>query len=464
MRKVWVVAVREYLASVRTKSFIIGIVLMPVLMGGSAIAQLLLGDQVDVRPKHFAVLDRTPGQAIYPGLKLAADKQNELLADPARGKQKMAPFLLESVPAPTEDGLPQRRLDLSERVRQGELVGFLEIGPDVLKALPISDALKAGRPEPADADEAEGEALSGLEPYALRYQTNRPSYMEFPKWAEKVVSALVQTTRALDEGVAPLAVTKIVQPVPLLTKGLTSRDPETGEITDARDQNPLVALLLPGGLLILMFMLVLLGAAPLMQGVMEEKMQRIAEVLLGSVQPFQLMLGKILGMAGVSLTMAAVYLAGTYATVRHFGYTEYLSAEIIAWFLLYQVLAVFMFGSIYAAVGAACTDMKEAQAMLTPVTIIIMLPLFVWINVVREPTSVFSTAASLFPTATPMLMIARLAVPPGIPWWQPVLGVVVVLAATLLCVYAAGRIFRVGLLMQGKAPRLGELLRWVFRG
>ncbi len=123
-----------------------------------------------------------------------------------------------------------------------------------------------------------------------------------------------------------------------------------------------------------------------------------------------------------------------------------------------------MFGSIYAAVGAACTDMKEAQAMLTPVTIITMLPLFVWLNVVREPTSMFSTLASFFPPATPMLMIARLAVPPGISLWQPLVGVVVVLAATVACVYISGRIFRVGILLQGKAPRVGELLRWVIRG
>jgi ABC-2 type transport system permease protein len=108
--------------------------------------------------------------------------------------------------------------------------------------------------------------------------------------------------------------------------------------------------------------------------------------------------------------------------------------------------------------------MKEAQAMMMPVTLLIVMPMFVWVNVIQEPTSAFSTAASLFPPATPMLMTARQAVPPGIPLWQPVLGVVLVLATTLLCVYAAGRIFRVGLLLQGKAPRFADLVRWVIRG
>ncbi len=234
----------------------------------------------------------------------------------------------------------------------------------------------------------------------------------------------------------------IVAPVPLLTKGLTTRDPVTGAIIEPGDQNPIVAFLLPGGLIVLMFMMVLLGAAPLLNGVMEEKLQRIAEVLLGSVPPFTLMMGKIIGMACVSLTMAAIYLAGIFAAVQHYGYGEFLSPQIIAWFLVYQVLALFMFGSLYAAVGAACSDLKEAQSMLLPVTFASMIPLFIWINIVKEPMSTFSTAASFFPLFTPMLMVARQAVPPGLPWWQPVLGVVLVLLMTTLCVYAAGRIFR----------------------
>jgi ABC-2 type transport system permease protein len=123
-----------------------------------------------------------------------------------------------------------------------------------------------------------------------------------------------------------------------------------------------------------------------------------------------------------------------------------------------------MYGSLFAAVGAACTDLRETQAMLWPVMFLAMIPMFVWFNVVHEPNSAFSTVASFMPNATPMLMLVRVAVPPGIAWWQPALGALSVLAATVVCVYAAGRIFRVGLLLQGKAATPRELLRWIVQG
>ena len=449
MRKALLIALREYKAAVKTKSFVVGIVLMPIMMGGGFLAQTLFKNQVDMRPKHFAIIDRTPGQHLFALLQKSATTPDAKKSPEAPPR---APFILESVPVPTAQNLDEVRLELSKRVRQGELTGFLEIGSGVLD-------------RPAKGTKANEEAAGVAKPQAgLRYQTNRPSYLDFSKWAEAIINTVAQATRAGRHGVEPAELQAIVAPVPLVTKGLSTRDPVTGKIVEPREQNPVVAFLLPGGFIILMFMMVLLGAAPLLNGVMEEKLQRIAEVLLGSVPPFTLMMGKIIGMACVSLTMTAIYLTGIFLVVQHYGYGEYLSADIIAWFLVFQVLALFMFGSLYAAVGAACSDLKEAQSMLLPITFSCMIPLFIWINIVKEPMSTFSTLASFFPLFTPMLMVARQAVPPGIPWWQPMLGVAIVLAFTILCVYAAGRIFRVGILMQGKGARVRDLWRWVLRG
>jgi ABC-2 type transport system permease protein len=433
MRKVLVIALREYLAAVRSKAFIVGIIMMPVLMSGAAVAQFFLGDQVDLTPKRFAIVDRTQARRFA-----ALLQEKTLERNAAVDAHKKPEFVIVDEPLTDETDLDAMRFRLSERVRAGELTGFLEIGPDIL--------------------------LGGRDAAALRYQSNRPSYQDFAKWANQQINQETLAQRAAQRHIKLDDLGSIVQPVPMVTKGLTTRDARTGELREGEDQNPIVAFLLPGGMLVLMFMLILLGAAPLLQGVIEEKMQRIAEVLLGSVQPFTLMMGKLIGMVGVSLTLSSIYLGGAYWAVQHYGYGEYLTWDIVAWFLLYQTLAVFMFGSIYAAVGAACTDMKEAQAMLTPVTLIAMLPMFIWISVVKEPTSVFSTIASLFPPATPTLMLARQAIPPGIPLWQPILGVALMVATTFLCIYAAGRVFRVGILLQGKGARFSDLVRWVIRG
>jgi ABC-2 type transport system permease protein len=201
-----------------------------------------------------------------------------------------------------------------------------------------------------------------------------------------------------------------------------------------------------------------------LNSVLEEKMQRIAEVLMGSIPPFQLMLGKLLGTVAVSITMAAVYLTGAYIALERTGYAQYFPWHMVWWFVAFQILAVFMFGSIFIAIGAAVTDMKEAQSMMTPVMLLLVAPMFVWLNIVREPNSTMALAMSLFPPATPMLMVIRQSVPPGIPLWQPLLGVGVVLVSTLLCVFAAGRVFRVGILMQGKGAKVSELVRWAIRG
>jgi ABC-2 type transport system permease protein len=278
-----------------------------------------------------------------------------------------------------------------------------------------------------------------------------------------VINEEIHRQRCTQSGVPLEKASAILQPVPMLSKGLSKRNAE-GKIEDPSTESREAHYLMPAGFIMLMFMLIMVGATPLMQGVVEEKMQRIAEVLLGSVRPFELMMGKLLGMIGVSWTIAALYLAGAYWAAHRYGFADYLPLSLLIWFVIYQSLAVLMYGSLFIAVGAACTDMKETQALLLPVMMVACLPLFVLVTVIENPNGAFATALSFFPPSTPMLMITRLAVPPGAAWWQAVAGVVVVLAATALCVYAAGRIFRVGILMQGKGAQFSQLVQWVFRG
>jgi ABC-2 type transport system permease protein len=202
----------------------------------------------------------------------------------------------------------------------------------------------------------------------------------------------------------------------------------------------------------------------MLESVMEEKSQRIAEVLLGSVNAWQLMTGKLLGGVGGALTVVTAYAGGALAVAWHFDALHLVPLRIVPWFLAFQILAVLMFGSLFMAVGAACNQLKEAQSMLLPLWLIMMLPMFVWFQVVGDPTGSFATWLSFVPPGTPLLMVLRLSSSAAVPWWQPALGIVVMLAATWLCVFAAARVFRIAILAQGKTPRLVELLRWAMRG
>ena len=459
MRKILIIASREFNAAVRSKAFIISLVTMPIFMFGSLIFQSVIKNQADTSDQHFAVVDRSPDGLVGALLKAAAIKRNESqITDPATGKKTLPSYLIEIVPASTaggEEGMLNQRLELSDKVRQGKLLGYLEVGPDVYRTtgdvLPLLNA--RGKPVATAEDRT-----------AVRFQTNTPMDTDFSDWARTIVTAAVMQRRANSSGVSMQAITDALRPVPVVIKQLTKKDPLTGQVVDAKEENRLVSFLLPVALSLLMFMMILLGTTPLLNSVMEEKMARIAEVLLGSVTPFELMLGKLIGMVGVSLTSVMIYLGGVYWAAYRFGFSEYLTLGMLAWFILFQSLGVLMFGSLFIAIGAASTDSKEAQSLITPVMFLATIPFFVLAQVIEHPNGKLATGMSFFPFATPSLMVMRLAIPPGIPWWQPWAGMGVVLLTTIACVWAAGRIFRVGLLMQGKGANLGEMMKWVFKG
>lgn len=454
MRKVFVVAKREYNAAVKTKAFLVGLFIMPALMCGSVLVQYLLKDHVDIEEKRVAVVDRTPGQTVLHALEAAAEtrKTAEIL-DPVSGRQIKPVFAVESVVASGDgaDEIERQRFELSERVRKGELFGFLEVGAKVTDL-------------PATATPAPQAAAAAPDALVVRYQSNRPTYDQIHKWARTVIEAKVREARFQNSGLPTDKVAVVMAPVPLLVKGLSERDAATGAIHEGKDDNMAVSMMVPAALMILMFMLILAGGTPAMQGVVEEKMNKISEMVLGSIRPFELMMGKVLGLMAVSLTLAFIYLGAAYWAAWYYGVASLITPGILAWFIVYLIVAIFMYGSLFIAVGTACSDLQQTQTMLWPVMLMAMLPLFVWLNVAREPTSTFSTIASLIPTATPMLMLLRIAVPPGIPWWQPVLGLALMLLTTVFCVYAAGRVFRVGILMQGKGASFRDLARWVVRG
>lgn len=438
MRKMWIVARREYRATIRTKAFIIAIVLMPIMMLGGIGVQVMMEGRVEIGDKKIAVLDAS-GKLFEP-LRQAAERRNkEDIFDAATGRQLQPKYQLEDIAVATNNRDGQL-MNLSDRVRKGELFAFIVTSPDILDG----------------TRENAGQAR-------IRYHSNQPTYDYVRRWLSAIINDQVVSVRLADAGIDRGVVERAMQPVSVENLGLLERG-AAGEIKQAAKVDEVVTFGVPFGMMMLMFMALSITAGPLLNSVLEEKMQRIAEVLLGSVSPFELMFGKLLGYVGVAVTLVAVYFSGGFIVLGHYGYTGVIPLHVLIWFGVFQALSMLMFGSLFLAMGACCNDVKEAQNLMMPVWLLLCVPMFAMSVVVQHPNSLFAILLSLFPPCTPMLMILRMSIPPGIPIWQPLLGAAGTLATTVVCVWAAGRVFRVGLLMQGKPPKLSEMVRWVVRG
>src|SRR5262245_15351592 len=331
MRKTIVVALREYQSSVKTKAFLIGLVMMPIMFGGGILVQALLRNNVDTRDKRVAIVDYT-GQ-LFVAVENAAKLRNETLIYEGTGaerRQIQPRYILERV-EPGETEPARMSLDLSERVRKKDLFAFV-----IVDRRALEPGFNAGEDR-------------------INYHSESPTYNQIQQWIAGPLNERIQQLRLQAANLDPKVVRAATMRIPVGNLGLVEVD-ASGAPVRAAETNIAANILVPIGMMLLMFMVVLGTATPLMNSVLEEKMQRIAEVLIGSIPPFQLMLGKLLGTVAVSLTIAAVYLVGAFEALKWSGYSQYFPWHLMSWFIVYQTLAVLMFGSIFIAIGAAVTD------------------------------------------------------------------------------------------------------------
>ena len=438
MHKVWKVAVRDYIAAVKTKGFIIGLAVVPVVMSGSVIAMILLGDQVDTTDKKIAVLDHT-GFVAAAVIEAAEERNASAVYEEKTGNKGKPVYLIQTVEIDSLN-LNQQKLELSDQVRADELHGFVEIFQEALHPSQNWDDTH------------------------IAYYAKNAALDDIRRWLIGPINVKLRSERLKQLGVQDIDQDELFAWLSVEGRNLIEKDAETGHVQDSQKSEEWHAIVVPIIMLMLMFILILMGASPLLNAVMEEKLQRIAEVLLGSIQPFQLMLGKLLGGTMVTLTGAGVYiLAAIFATMQ-LGIYDIIPVYIIPWFFVYLILAIFMLGSIFAALGSTASDVKDAQSMTFPAMIPVLIPMFILTPVLKEPLSDFSTWMSLVPLFTPMLMMVRMGTPQGIPMWQPWVGLVGVILFTILSVWASGRIFRVGILIQGSTPKLSKMIKWIFKG
>lgn len=246
---------------------------------------------------------------------------------------------------------------------------------------------------------------------------------------------------------------------------------------------------------VVMYLTVFIYGMMVMRSVMEEKTSRIVEVMISSVRPFQLMMGKIIGVGAVGLTQLAIWLilfpviiilasllvgvdpnqmqgapaAGQVspdeAQLLFSQITEELSRQnwwlIIPSFILYFLGGYFIYSALFAAVGSAMgDDLGEGQALTIPITIPVLLAFYIMMVSVEAPNSSLAVWSSIFPLFSPIVMAARIPYEP--PIWQIALSMVLLISTAIGLVWVSGRIYRVGILMYGKKGSFKELLRWMF--
>ena len=269
-----------------------------------------------------------------------------------------------------------------------------------------------------------------------------------------------------------------------------SGSPATGKL------NIIIGTALGGIMGFLMYMVIFIYGSMVMRSVMEEKLSRIVEVMVSSVRPIQLMMGKLIGVGGVGLTQLAIwavlipillivvaaFLPGAdpsqlsnmqnMSQVDQESFDGFSGQQIIQaifnvkWWLILPVFVLFFLGgyfiysSLFAAMGSAINeDMGEGQQLMLPIVLVVLIAFYMLFPVLSNPNGNLAVFASLFPLFSPIIMPARLAFDP--PWWQIVLSIILMLATVWFFIWLTSRIYRVGILMYGKKATIREMIKWL---
>ncbi len=412
LAKVGAILRREYVESVRKKSFLFGLVATPLLMIFMIYFPLAARHIVAGEALHLAIVDRAGGWA--------EPVRGELLAE--EGGRRAPPLTVEIVAAEAADA-PLAHLE--ERVRAGELTGWILF--------------------PADFDS------TGRFQYSAETITDPAALERIEARVERVVSR----RRAAQLGLPPESMDALLAPVAMKTFQIGREGEREADFTA-------VYLRAVTFVLVLFFALMPTGQI-LMRSVIEEKSNRVIEVLLSSVTPRELMVGKIFGLGAVGLTMLAAWACCAVLLALRGG----AAGGGIPWdprlalvFLLYFVPGYFFYAAVLASIGSICTSEREAQPFLTPISLLLVLPVMIGLVIAQNPDHALVRVLSFVPFVAPSLMLFRHAIrAPAV--WETAATWGFLVACTAAMIAASARIFEVGVLMTGKRPTIPELLRLV---
>ena len=446
MKKILLIASREFIATVSTKAFIIGLLFMPIMISVSAIVFPRLlnprnfqtrGEVAIVDPSRRAIADvRT---AFSPG-RMAARREEQarqiLNQAPAEVRSNAAVSsvanasvgsTLRLVERPATADLQQEKLWLLDPGEPRHLAVIVVRDDAVVPKAPgVYGSYDAYVPASAD-DRAMGEIQQALQE-ALVNARVRERGMD-----RSEVESLVRVAR-------PQSIT--------VTKG--------SERSTVRGLNQL----LPIAFIILMFMGVMTGGQSLLTSTVEEKSSRVMEVLLSSLTPMELLAGKILGQLGVSLIALGLYVGMGLVALLSFALFGLLNPWLLPYLAIFFLLAYLTFGALMVSIGAVVSDMREAQSLMMPIMLVLTFPFWVWFPLSQNPNSTFATVLSFVPPINTFAMLIRLTSTAPPPWWQVWASIGVGMAGVVAALWFASKVFKIGLLMYGKPPNFATLVRW----
>lgn len=459
MNKTFWVALREFKATVFTRAFILGFFLPPILMFGAvSLIPLLMNKSAPKVTGHIAVIDRAG--AVSEKLSAAFEPQ-------AVRERREAALKRGLDQAPIPDALKQ------QAAGQAQVAASMVTTPElrVLTLPPESDTetekspiLAASGKEknaggadprlalvvvPADAVRPpEGQDFASFE-YFVAPKLDFEIQQDIERQVNRaIVDARIEARGLEVKTIRDLTRTQDVKAIAVTKEGERS----SGEVAK---------LLVPGAFMILLWISVFAAGQYLLTSTIEEKSSRVMEVLLSAVSPFQLLVGKIIGQMAVGLLILIAYAGLGIGGLIVASMTHLVDPMNIVYLGIFFLLAFAMIACLMAAVGSAVSDIREAQSLMAPVMIVLVIPMMLWMPIIRNPNSLFAQVCSFVPPISPFVMVLRLSGSEAIPAWQIPASIVVGLIAVCVMAWAAAKVFRVGVLMYGKPPNFATLLRWI---
>ena len=456
MRRIGYIAVREFLATVLTRGFVIGVLILPVILALTfTLGPRLLNQRGAPVRGQIAIVDPTGRVA----RELRTTSTPEAIA--AR-REEAARRVVASAPAVVREAAESQAA--ASRAAVERISGT---APDFqIVELPPEVELRSHKLWLTDAPPGDRHlALVVVHPDAVTLASGRDEYGAYdlyvpPNLDDRIENVLFDCVRDAIVGARARA-----QRLDRQNLNALMRVDRISSVTVTKDRERVTVgvfnRVLPFAFCGLLLISVMMGGQGLVTSTVEEKTSRVIEVLLSAVSPFELLAGKLLGQMGVSLVVLGLYLGLAFTMLLSFALFGLLDLALVFYLFIFFVLTYLTIGSAMMAVGSAVNEMREAQSLMMPIVLVMMVPWVLAEPIARQPNSTFSTAISFIPPVNTFAMLLRLTSSAPPPAWQVWLTIVIGAGSVVVSIFCAAKIFTIGLLMYGKPPDVRTLVRWI---